>query len=389
MTCLVLAGRGKRILLKQAASGGREIARERRKKVYMNTYYAGAVAVLLMVGSSGSAADTEVRVDCSKGQSINGALRHKADDLIVVISGLCEENVVVNRERVTLRGADPAADGIRAATLDTPGSFALLVRSSYVRVENLRITGGQTYGLVVSHTSGYGRFGWGIDRAVEVINCRIMDNPGIGLLAEYSSVRVIDTNFSGNATGGAYASEAGLSCINCTFTNNGTALAGFVEATVTSNRGIVSLTNSNVTGVIGLNVLHGRAIVTDSSIATTDVRAVSGFFESEIFLSGSSVIGRIALGQQSHARIEGVTQTANTLGSSGIGLDQGASFVASNRDAAATTLVGDITLRGFSSAVLRDDSSLNGNLTCIEGSNVACTDPSKVAGTSSCGLCPK
>ncbi len=357
----------------------------------MNTrHYAGSVAVLLMVGSVAGATNTEVRVDCSKGQSINKALRHKADDLVVTISGLCEENDVVNRERVTLRGADPAVDGIRAATLDTPGSFALLVRSSYVRIENLRITGGQTYGLVVSHTSGYGRFGWGSDPGVEVVNCRIVDNPGIGLLAEDSSVAVRDTALSGNARGGAYAlgGSGSLRCTNCTFTDNGTALAGFVEATVTSNRGIVTLTNSNVTGVIGLNVLHGRAIVTDSSIAGTD-RAISGFFESEVFLSGSSVIGRIALGQHSHARIEGVTQTANALGISGIGLDQSASFVASNRDAVATNLFGNINLRGFSSAVLRDDSGVNGNLTCIEGSNVACSDPSNITGTSSCSLCPK
>lgn len=357
----------------------------------MNTrLYVGAVAALLMVGSTAGAANTEVRVDCSKGQSINRALRHAADDLVVEISGLCEENVVVNRERVTLRGADPTADGIRAATLDTPGSFALLVRSSYVRVENLMITGGQTYGLVVSHTSGYGRFEWGSDPGVEVVNCRIVNNPGIGLSAEDSSVTVKDTTFSGNARGGAYALGSGsVRCTNCTFTDNGTALEGFVEATVTSNRGIVTLTNSNVTGARGLTVLHGRAIVTDSSIAATNDRAISGFFESEISLSGSSVIGRIVLGQQSHARLEGVTQTANALGRSGIGLDQGASLVASDGDAVATSLFGNIDLAGFSSAVLRDGSGVNGNLTCVEGSNVACTDPSKVTGTSSCSLCPK
>jgi hypothetical protein len=346
------------------------------------------VAAFLMIGSAAGAANKEVHVDCSKGQSINKALRQVADDLVIEINGLCEENVVVNRERVTLRGANPALDGIRATTLDTPGSFALLVRSSYVRIENLKITGGQTYGLVASHASGYGRFGWGADRGLEIVNCRIVDNPGIGLSAEYSTVRVSDTTFSGNATGGAYALEGSLSCINCTFKDNGTGSADFVEATVTSNRGIVALTGSNVTGVIGLNVLHGRAIVTDSSITSTDVRAVSGFFQSEIHLSGTSVIGRIALGQQSHARIEGVTQTANALGISGIGLD-GASFSATNREGTATILVGDITLRGFSSAVLRDNSGVNGNLTCVEGSNVACTDPSKIAGISSCSLCPK
>jgi hypothetical protein len=348
------------------------------------------VAVFLIVASTAGAATTEVRVDCSKGQSINKALRHMADDLVVEIRGLCEENVVVDRERVTLRGTNPALDGIRAATLDTPGSFALLVRSNYVRIENLRITGGKTYGVVVSHASGYGRFGWGSDRGVEVVNCRIVDNLGIGLLADYSSVRVSDTTISRNAVGGAYAMEGNLSCANCTFTENGTSLtAFFVEATVTSNRGIVSLTNSNVSGVFGLNVLHGRAIVTDSSIAATNDRAISGLFESEIFLSGVSVIGRISLGQQSHARLEGVTQTANALDASGISLDQGASFMARNRDALATNLFGEITLRGFSSAVLREDTRVNGNLTCVEGGNVACTEPSRVAGTSSCSLCPK
>lgn len=352
-------------------------------------HYLATAATLLAIGSPADAASMEVHVDCSKGQSINRALTRNADDLVIQISGLCEENVIVNRERVTLRGFDRATDGIRAAMLDTPGSFALSVRASYVRIENLTITGGATYGLVVSHSNGYGRFEWAKDPGVEVVNCRIVDNQGIGLLATYSSVRVRDTTVARNTIGGVYAHESGLGCTNCTFSENGTAPASLAEATVTSLQGVVGLTNSEVTGISGLNVLRGRAIVTDSSITATNRLAVGGFFESDITLSGGMVIGRIALGQQSHARIEGVTQAENALGNSGIGLDQGASMMVRNRGPVATNLFGDISLAGFSSAVMRDDSGVSGDVTCVEGSNVSCIDPSKVSGASSCDLCAK
>jgi hypothetical protein len=47
-----------------------------------------------------------VRVDCVKGDSINAALltNTKAQRLTIDISGMCHENVVVTRDRVTLHG---------------------------------------------------------------------------------------------------------------------------------------------------------------------------------------------------------------------------------------------------------------------------------------------
>src|SRR5882724_2781846 len=51
-------------------------------------------------------------VDCSMGQSINRALQRGDDDrarAVVIIKGVCTENVVIERDDVTLQGEPGAA----------------------------------------------------------------------------------------------------------------------------------------------------------------------------------------------------------------------------------------------------------------------------------------
>ena len=54
-------------------------------------------------------------VDCSKGDSITTAIERNpdAESVLVEIRGVCTEAVVIRRDNVTLRGADPAMDGVR------------------------------------------------------------------------------------------------------------------------------------------------------------------------------------------------------------------------------------------------------------------------------------
>lgn len=79
---------------------------------------AAAVFVYILVASLGGAgaafagSTKTVTVDCSKGQSINAALDDKSEELVVEVEGFCHEKVVIRRSGVTLRGSDPALDGI-------------------------------------------------------------------------------------------------------------------------------------------------------------------------------------------------------------------------------------------------------------------------------------
>ena len=101
------------------------------------------VASLALIASPVAAKEKTIQVDCSKGQSINQALRDKAEELIIQISGMCQERVVVTRDNVTLIGSDPVTDGVTGPALDDPWVQRALVRVNdgrNVRLEKLTIT---------------------------------------------------------------------------------------------------------------------------------------------------------------------------------------------------------------------------------------------------------
>jgi len=84
-----------------------------------------------------------IRVDCSKGQSINAALADKSDVLIVEFSGECYETVVIPRGSVTLRGvSDDAAIVGPGLGAPTPGLFGVsVVGCSNVALESFGTSG--------------------------------------------------------------------------------------------------------------------------------------------------------------------------------------------------------------------------------------------------------
>ena len=133
------------------------------------------MATFALLASPSSAQKSKtIKVDCSKGQSINKALEDKADELIIEISGMCEENVLVERHNVTLRGGDPAGDGIRAVDEGDDDVALTIAGTLNVAVENLRLTGGER-GLTVNNV---------IRGSVHVRNCNVEGNSRMGLKLE-------------------------------------------------------------------------------------------------------------------------------------------------------------------------------------------------------------
>ena len=65
--------------------------------------------------SAAAATSKTVAVDCAAGDSIAKALEQPGDPLTIDIRGFCDEDVVLSRDRVTLRGSDPDLDVGRLA----------------------------------------------------------------------------------------------------------------------------------------------------------------------------------------------------------------------------------------------------------------------------------
>ncbi len=175
---------------------------------------------------------TKIRsVDCFSGESINKALENRKDLdklLTIEITGICDEDVLVQRDNVRLIGlnldlTDPdnpiPTDGIRAVSTDpnAPPTFgvALWIRdAANVTVKDLRIFGAARHGLRVTNSRPL----------ILVENCRLEGNANRGLSVADSNVTVQDTTLTGNDGGGATLFGAVAIFDNCIFDEDGVAV---------------------------------------------------------------------------------------------------------------------------------------------------------------------
>jgi len=131
-----------------------------------------------------------VQVDCDKGGRIMQALNNPAEELVIEISGMCEEEVIVNRSNVTFRGTDPLIDGIRPKPGQLLNNALNLFGVHRVNIENLRLTGANV-GLGMNNSF-----------AVDIINCRIEGNDSVGVILGSASGAndLVDTLVSNNGS---------------------------------------------------------------------------------------------------------------------------------------------------------------------------------------------
>ncbi len=309
-----------------------------------------------------------VSVDCAKKDSINEALeKHPDDELIIEIKGICQEDVLVQRDNVTLRGSDPASDGIAAVTSDPADTgIALHIREAKrVAVENLKITGGGLTGLMANNANHRPQ--------IEVSNCRVEGNGVIGAFLVNSRVRFTDTVFTGNGQSdggvGIVASEASLLiCDRCMIKDNpvGTADIGLqlqVQSTAT-------LFDSEVEGVAG-SIVASRSCHVNMFGGTLE-GAFSASFKSEIDLFG-------------------VVQAP--LATDDFNLAQHDSYVRlralateNPADPPILSEIDHIFFFGFSNGHFRG--STIKQLSCVDESKALCNASVTVTGASTCGACP-
>jgi hypothetical protein len=325
-----------------------------------------------------------VKVDCSKGKSINKALDDKknARSLIVEIEGMCNENVIVTRDRVTLRGANPSTDGIQAESNVALIDSALWVRGAHeVTIENLKLTGGYA-GLLATEAS---------TTHLRVVNSRLEGNRTYGALLELALIQAEDTVFTSNGNFNAGVFFGRIECARCTFSNPlGSGALGSARGNVVAQRSNVILSASALTGG-GIELLFGYLGVNDSTIdAPAPGASVSGG-QTVFELRRVQVGGPMRFLQSSSALLLGVTQTpggtANSVDDNSF-VKIGDAPAPGGPPTIASTVLG-FSIQNFSNGSLLQTSQINGNLNCGPGANAFCANPANVSGTSNCALCPK
>jgi hypothetical protein len=271
-----------------------------------------------------------VRVDCFKGKSINKALKkHKNDELIIELDGICDEDVLVQRDNVTLRGINldsegEPEDGIRAVSTDpdAPPNFGatLFIRDALnVTVENLILTGAALAGLKILDSGSGGPL------PIVVRNCRLENNTDVGLALTRANAVFEDTVFTGNGVGPTVMTKSVFGCANCSIV--GPLLGG---------SSILTVIHSTLKGRFQVN---SKARITLTNTEQSENPSFNGVF-----------------------------------GDSQLNITEG------------TIVHGRTLFTAFSTGVLGQGTTHDGNLMCVSGSDVVCPRAT-INGTSNCLQC--
>jgi hypothetical protein len=270
------------------------------KEAIMNRlFFVAALAGLTMLLASGAASSREITysVDCSKRQTISGAI-DRGDaraQLVLRIKGTCNESVLIERYNVELLG-DPEA----GATIEAPeGSpYAVAVEGHGVTLENLTIIGGNhgvrnsgAFRMTIRNSliqdavvdgirvfvgdvrvqettiQGAGENGLRIMRggSVAMSNSQILDNARDGIYAEQNAAITANNNtISGNQSNGVtlHSASQGDFGGNEITRNQGTGL--LVQAGSTADIDDNTIFENQGDGIIGYLgatlVLHGNDV---------------------------------------------------------------------------------------------------------------------------------
>ncbi len=348
------------------------------------------LTILVATLAVGAQTTATVRVRCNQGnqgKKINEALeRHRnADILIIEVEGMCNENVIITRNRVTLRGTDPATDGIQAVFNTADIDAALWVKEAHeVTVENLKLTSG-FIGLLATGAS---------TPHLRVVNSRIEGNSRYGVNLEASLFEGEGATISNNGFINVASFQASrFQCTNCTIADPGAGIGANLRTNIL-NFGASSL-------VLNDSQLLNGGINSTNSVLTIADTTINGFMANGASLADSggtgtlirtTLSGHISLNSGSNLNFSGVAQTAAALAN--VADNQSylriadASPLGGGPPTIPSNILGFI-LRGFSTGVLIGASQITGSLNCSQGANQFCANPANISGTSNCALCPK
>ena len=332
-----------------------------------------------------------VEVDCAAGDKISNALEEPAVELTILVSGKCNENIIIDRGKVTLRGVPSAtpAQIMGVETLIVPPHFGITVfitATDDIFVEDLIISGGRLWGVAVT--------GFGAGLPPRITNCSVEGNRGSGLAVFRGQVIVEDTVFSEN--GGAvllvrYSSGFFFNCRLDATSSARTALSLSNYSSV-----IVGPNSSGPSPQGDLSFLGGSTSVRASDGSIVDIRGLNS--------DPVEIVGRMNLNSKSTIRLRNFIQEDLGSDQNSIGFDSilqtlprsahatlGRTRIhhSSYADLNGVLFDGDVSLDHFATANL-EDTTLR-FLDCSQGADAFCEDgdgSTEAYATSSCGQCP-
>lgn len=337
----------------------------------------------------GKPAAKTIAVDCTKGESINAALSNTQPNLVIEIHGMCNEDVLVLRSDVTLRGTNPNTDGIAGVAgpptgdPNAPGVIlaALDIRANRITVENLKLTNGAAYGI-----NGFNA------QQIDVKNCVFTANHSVGANFTLGSfAQIFDSTATGNEGNGIrVGGNAIVFLVNTVSKNNLAPGNGPDTALAIVATGRAAVEGGELTGKVGIGAGASSNVSVFSTSITGTNRAVALSNTATGILDLLTVNGRIVVSGKAKLDLFGVTQ-ATTTGTNVVSDD--ALLRLSDEEGPSgpvgSILLGRVTSTLFSQVVIEGLSGISGNLTCSRGGDAWCETPGNITGTANCGQCTK
>jgi hypothetical protein len=306
-------------------------------------------------------------VDCAKGNSLQEAIDKSTGEVILEVRGLCNENVRIERRKLTLHGLDPVTDGIRGVTVDPPVIGALEVwYSELVHIENLSIR----------HPSGVGVGLW--HSGAEMKNCQMTANGNAGVhVSGASFLDATELTLSDNGRQGLNVQRGSLGfCLGCRLENNATwaatanrgSLLSVLDSVVTGGRGVQALTDSYADiDCVSEDTAYPCSLNVTRTAALATVRSTAAMYGAGPFA------GQLAGSDHGEVYVYGAQQTSSGVGPSGNTLANfldyfstliAEPYVDTAQTAHQSQLKGTTRISSFSRALLIDGTTVNGSVSC-------------------------
>jgi parallel beta-helix repeat protein len=209
-----------------------------------------------------------ISVNCDTGQSVQNALNRVNGPSTIVVTGTCNQNIVIKKDDVTLQGGIYVGPDPNQNTISVPGARRVSIKGATV--------GGARNGIV-AYQGG----------SLTIENCNIQNNARVGIISIYgSSVNVNSSTIQNNGLQGVIASDnSALILTNSTIKSN-------------SGSGVLAIRSSsarigqNLSGDPGPNVINsngGSGVgVSRSSHALIDGNTIQSNSSSGVSIEGAS-----------------------------------------------------------------------------------------------------
>lgn len=260
----------------------------------------GVWSLTLAVSQAASAAPAVIAVDCAAGGSVRAALvtaRTTFQPVEIVVKGVCKERIVIDRDEVTLRGADATA-GLDGSGLAGTEPLVTVNDAHRVVLDTLRLTPTGKTGLRLESGAAVRASGLEIEGA----------DFGVALFPQ-TTLQLSGSSVFKSAQTGIYGRGAALIVNNCRVYDsgaNGITLSGglldmFGSASEKNSFHGVSVLD-NAVAIIGFSSiddnavgvfvrLGGRATLgTGSAVTGNRLEGVRVWDASTLFLGGGAVI---------------------------------------------------------------------------------------------------